>query len=264
LAKTYRFDGYNADVDRLTTKIQTYLAENHFDVAFSKDESDAVPVLFIQARKKGALRTASGTRRSIDITVKGTPDSFEVILGTGEWGNNLIVSAPLFVIPVIGITATAARLYSAKRFESHLWKKIKEIAELMRNSATTSKKDAVRSSDLTEYNCDYMEGYPGWETQVLGGKIILEKQPAETDRLIFKAPDGEQITIPASKIEKASIILRKKGIRENDLMLEITCKDKNGSTINPILNLADNIITDVLIGINEFVESDAQRISRVN
>jgi hypothetical protein len=263
LTKTHRFDGYNVDVNRLATKIQTHLAENHFDVAFSKDESQTISVLFIQAKKRGPLRTASGTRRSTNISIRGTPDAFEVTLGIGEWGNNLIVSAPLFVIPVIGITATAARLYTAKRFESNLWKKIKEFAELMRNSATSNTK-MPKLSPCTEYDCDYVEGYPGWETQVLGGKIILEKQPTETDRLIFRAPDGEQITIPASKIEKASIVLRKKGIHENDLMLEITCKDKSGNTINPVLNLADNIITSALIGINELVESDVQRQSRAN
>jgi hypothetical protein len=220
-------------------------------VAFSKDQAEPIPMFFIQAKKRGLLRTVAGTRRSIDISIKGTPDSFEAKIGIGEWGNNLIVSAPLFVIPVVGITATAARVYTTKRFEAKLWKYIKEQVELLRNTAVIDKK-TTKPRDKYEYDCDYMGGYPGWRSQVIGGKIILEKNSG-TDRLIFEAPDGEQITIPATKIEKAVIVSRKNG-SDNDLMVELTCKDKDGNTINPVLNLSDDVITGVLTGINEIID----------
>lgn len=250
MSKTQQFDDYNADLKRLATRIQTYLAEHHFEVAFSEDKTAPMSVFFIQAIKKGALRTATGTRRSTDISIRGKPDNFEIKIGTGEWGNNLIVSAPLFVIPVVGIAATAARMYSAKKFESNLRKHIKEQIELLRNTAVEEKK--VTRISGNQYNCDYVEGYPGWKGGVVGGKMILEKKEG-ADRLIFEAPDGEQITIPASKIEKAAIVLRKKGLGANDLLLEITCKDKNGETISPILNLSDDIITSALTEINQLV-----------
>jgi hypothetical protein len=116
-------------------------------------------------------------------------------------------------------------------------------------------KDA-KAVDQREFACDYVEGYPGWNAQVLGGKLILERQKSGVDRVIFVSSDGEQITIPATKIEKVSIISRKKGIGENDLLLEFTCADKNGSVITPIFNLSDDIITGVLAGINELVAED--------
>jgi len=258
MAKTQRFHDYNTDIERLAMRIETYLSENNFEVAFSKDQSTSILVFFIQARKLGVFRTAAGARRSTDIRIHGTPESFEVTVGTGQWGNNLIVSAPLFVVPVIGIVATVARLYTAKKFESNLWKYINEQANFLRNSAEPGKKEVAKTLDQREYKCDYIEGYPGWNSKSMDGKIILQKQKSGFDRIIFESTDGEQFTIPATKIEKATIISRKKGLDENDLMLEITCKDKNGNTINPILNLSDDIIAGVLAGINEFVAEDQQ------
>jgi len=258
MAKTQRFHDYNTDIERLATRIETYLSENNFEVAFSKEQTEPVSIFFIQARKLGVLRTASGARRSTDIRIHGSPENFEVTVGTGQWGNNLIVSAPLFVIPVIGIVATVARLYTAKKFENNLWKYIKEQANFLRNSAESNKKQVTKPLDNREYNCDYIEGYPGWNSQINDGKIILQKQKSGFDRIIFESPDGEQFTIPATKIEKAVIISRRKGIDENDLMLEITCRDKNGNPINPVLNLSDDIIAGVLAGINEFVAEDQQ------
>lgn len=246
MVKSQYFDEYDVDLERLASKIQAYLTEHNFEVASSQD-TRSIPKYFIQARKRGVLRTSAGIRRSIDIHIDGMPESFEIKIGTGEWGNNILVSAPLFVIPVVGIAATAARIYSAKKFESNLWKQIKAQVELLRN---TAKARAQTKPD--QYNCDYVEGYPGWRGTV-GGKMILEKKEGG-DRLIFEAQDGEQITIPAGKIEKAAIVLRKKGLKQNDLLLEITCKNKDGDVINPVLNFSDDTIALALSGINHLVE----------
>ncbi len=246
MVKSQYFDDYNVDLARLASKIQAYLTEHHFEVASSQDAKD-IPRYFIQARKRGILRTSAGIRRSTNISIDGIPDSFEIKIGTGEWGNNILVSAPLFVIPVVGIAATAARVYSAKKFESNLWKQIKAQVELLKN---TAKIKPYTKSD--QYNCDYIEGYPGWRS-IVGGKMILEKKE-NGDRLVFEAQDGEQITIPAGKIEKAAIVLRKKGLKENDLLLEITCKNKDGDTISPVLNFSDDTIALALSGINHLVE----------
>ncbi len=248
MTKLQQFDGYNIDISRLASKIQAYLTEQHFEVASSQDVESSVSAFFIQARKRGIIRTTTGIRRSTNITIKGTSENFEVRIGTGEWGNNILVSAPLFVIPVVGIAATAVRVYSAKKFESNLWKHIKSQIELLKN---TGKIEKPRTTS-NQYNCDYVEGYPGWRG-VVGGKMILEKKE-NGDRLIFEARDGEQITIPAGKIEKAAIILRKKGLGINDLLLEITCKDKNGDIISPVLNFSDDIIALAISGINCLVE----------
>lgn len=240
MAKTQRFDGYNTDLGHLASKIQSHLIEHHFDVAFSHDGE-----FFIQAAKRGILRTTTGTRRSIDIVISGTSEDFEVKIGSGEWGNNLLVSAPLFVIPVVGIAATAVRVYSAKKLESKLWRYIKSEAESLRNTAQFQKPRQL----LNQYDSDYIEGYPGWNKGVVGGKILLEKHQG-VERLIFEAPDGEQITIPVSKIQKASVVLGRKSLGQNDQLLEITCSDKDGNTIHPIFSLQNGLIADLLVQMN--------------
>ncbi len=255
MTKTHRFNGYHLDIERLATRIKTYLTENSFEVAFSKDQTLPVAWCFLQARKLGALRTAAGARRSTDISIRGSPDNFEVTVGTGEWGKNLITSAPLFVVPVIGIAATLTKIYTAKKFEDNLWKYIKEQASFLRDSAISNKK-TTKPLDQRQYECDYVEGYPGWDSQILGGKLVLERQKSGNDKIIFESPDFKKITIPASTVEKATIISKKKGFDEHDLMIEISCKDVKGRAVHPIFNLADDIIAGVLAGINELVAED--------
>jgi hypothetical protein len=239
MAKSQQYLDYFVDLWHLASKIQSYLIEHHFEVGFSHEKG-----YFIQAAKRGVLRTTTGTRRSIDITIKGTSDDFEVKISSGEWGNNLLVSAPLFVIPVVGIAATAARVYTAKKLESSLWKYIKSEIESLKNTAQSQRKTIQN-----QYDCDYIEGYPGWKS-VVGGKLVIE-QHNDKERLVFEAPDGEQITIPSSKILKASIVLGRKGLGQNDQLLEITCSDKDGNQIQPIFSLENGIIPEILIQMNK-------------
>lgn len=238
MAKTRHYDGCNVDLAHLTSKIQSYLIEHHFEVAFSHDSE-----YFIQAAKKGIIRTTTGTRRSVDIIIRGTPQSFEVKIGSGEWGNNILASAPLFVIPVVGIAATAARVYSAKKVESDIWKYVKSQIELLQNTNVIKPK-----SIENEYDSDYIEGYPGWNGTI-HGRLFLEKQQ-DKERLVFEASDGEQITIPSSKIQKASIVIGRKGPGQNDQLLEITCVDREGNTIHPIFGLSAGLISDFIVQMN--------------
>ncbi|HXG06250.1 MAG TPA: zinc ribbon domain-containing protein [Nitrososphaera sp.] len=262
MARTERYTNLDVDLERLATRIETYLQENKFEVAFSKDSSEPASWFFIQARKAGALRTAAGARRSIDITIRGQPDNFEVTIGTGEWGKNIITSAPLFVVPIVGISATLAKLYVAKKFEDGLWKYIRDQARFLEASASATARGAGPNApaagvDSRSYDCDYVEGYPGWNKQIEGGKLVLFREKGGKNRLVFKSGVGDQhektIVIPAQNIEEASIISRKKGLHEDDLMIQISCKDENGKRIRPVFNLNDDIIRGVLAGINEIV-----------
>ena len=66
--------------------------------------------------------------------------------------------------------------------------------------------------NLREYACDYIEGYPGWDFQTKGDKLLLERQKGGgKDRIIFRAPvdSSREIVIPAENISQASIISRK-------------------------------------------------------
>jgi hypothetical protein len=257
MAKTQRFSGDDTDLERLGTRVETYLQESKFEVAFSKDTSEPASWFFIQARKAGALRTVAGARRSTDITIRGSPDDFQVTIGTGEWGKNIITSAPLFIVPIVGITATLAKLYVAKRFEDSLWRYITDQVKFLNGSASSAKTQSTGARtgvDSRAYPCDYVEGYPGWKLKLEGGKLALIREKEGKNRLVFKSQDDEQqIVIPAQNIIQAAIISRKKGLHENDLMIQISCKDESGKSVKPVFNLNDDIIRGILAGINEIV-----------
>ncbi|HVX02597.1 MAG TPA: zinc-ribbon domain-containing protein [Nitrososphaera sp.] len=245
-----------------------YLQENGFEVAFSKDPTEPASWFFIQARKASALRTVAGARRSTDITINGSPGNFEVSIGTGEWGKNLVTSAPLFIVPVVGISATLVKLYTAKKFEDNLWKYIKDQSRFLADSALRASDESssgnpsgaaasVKKIDTRTYDCDYVEGYPGWDEQVLGGKLLLVREKGGKNRLAFQSPDSKEIAISSANVIEAHIIARKKGLNEDDLMIQMICKDaSSGKTIKPVFNLNDDIIRGVLAGINELVGED--------
>lgn len=258
MAKTERYTNLGVDLERLATRIETYLQENKFEIAFSKDQSEPASWFFIQARKAGALRTAAGARRSTDITIRGQPDDFQVTIGTGEWGKNIITSAPLFIVPIVGISATLAKLYVAKRFEDGLWKYIRDQARFLEGSSSTARatEESPVGTDSRSYDCDYVEGYPGWSRQIEGGKLVLIRERGGRNRVVFKTSDDKQIVIPAQDIAEASVISRKKGLHKDDLMIQISCKDENGRNVKPVFNLNDDIIRGVMAGIDELAGED--------
>lgn len=256
MTKTQQFFDCSLDINRLVTRITTYLQDHNFEVALSKDKKNPPTWGFIQARKNGTLRTAVGARRSMNISVNGTPDNIEITVGTGEWGKNFLSSAPLFVIPVIGIAATLTKFYTAKRFESNLWKYIKEQIIHLKDSCSINTEEYFTKSDFREYSCDYVGGYPGWSSPDLGGTLVLEHKRKEKHRVIFTSNNSKKIIISAEDIIKASIISRQEDLNEHDLMIEIVYIDKDGKIIYPVFNLNDTIITGVLAGINELVAED--------
>ncbi|MCS6767434.1 MAG: zinc ribbon domain-containing protein [Candidatus Nitrosocaldus sp.] len=253
MGKTERFTGLNVDLERLATRLQMYLQENGFEVAYSKDSTAPPSWFFIQARKVSTLRSIAGARRSTDITIKGKPDDFEVAISTGEWGKNMLSSAPLFIVPIVGITATVAKLYTAKSFESNLWKYIRDQTRFLSNSAVQV--ESRERLDKRSYDCDYIEGYPGWKDRVEGGKLVLERSRDGSNRIVFTSGKGE-IVIPAGSIEQAQIIARRKGLHEHDLMIQMVVKQDGGKSIKPVFNLRDDIIAGVLAGINELVSEE--------
>lgn len=257
MGKTETIANLNTDLGRLAIRVQTYLQENGFEVAFSKDQTEPASWFFIQARKVGALRTVAGARRSTDITIRGMPDKIEVSIGTGEWGKNLVTSAPLFIVPVVGITASLVKLYTAKKFEDNLWKFIRDQARFLSGSASkTVEPQTGTSVDSRAYDCDYIEGYPGWKTQVTGGKLVLFRERGGKNRIVFKSSDAKEIVIPAANITGASIISRKKGLGEDDLMIQLDCKGDGGKGMRLVLNVNDDIIRGIMAGIDELAGED--------
>ncbi|MEM2855757.1 MAG: zinc ribbon domain-containing protein [Candidatus Nitrosocaldaceae archaeon] len=249
MAKTEHFTNLNVDLERLATRIETYLQENEYEVAFSKDQTEPASWFFIQARKLSALRTVAGARRSIDIIIRGSPNDFSVNIGSGEWGKNMLASAPLFIVPLVGVTVTVAKLYAGKKAESNIWKFIKEQASYLANSAKN------KEHDLREYACDYVEGYPELKKSIEGGKLILERSSSGKNRIIFRGNSSE-IIIPAENVESAQIIAKRKGLHEDDLMIKVAYTDINDRKLKVVFNINDDIIRGVLGGIKELVGED--------
>lgn len=257
MGKTETISNLDTDLGRLATRVETYLQESGFEVAFSKDQTEPASWFFIQARKAGALRTVAGARRSTDITIRGAPDRFDVSIGTGEWGKNLISSAPLFIVPVVGITASLVKLYTAKRFEDNLWKFIRDQSNFLSGSGTKAVEPQTGTTvDSRAYDCDYIEGYPGWKTQVTGGKLVLFREKGGKNRIMFKSSGTQELVIPATNIMGASIISRKKGLHEDDLMIQLDCKGDGGKNMRLVFNLNDDIVRGVMAGIDELAGED--------
>jgi hypothetical protein len=247
MPKTEQIIGKNIELERLATRIENYLTENKFEVAFARDVSGESHTYLIQARKAGLLRTASGSRRSTDIKLSGTVNSFEVSVGTGEWGKNLATSAPLFVIPVVGIAATITKLYTAKKFDDNLWSYIKDQVKHLQDSHVKG-----MPSHTKEYSCDYVEGYAGWDKPIMGGKMVLEHQKGKSC-LIFKIGNEKGLKIPAQRIERAEIITKKTKFEKPDRMIQISFKDEQDKMYKPIFNFGDDVIRGVLAGMDELV-----------
>jgi hypothetical protein len=247
MPKTEKIIGKNIDLERVATRIENYLTENKFEVGFARDVSGESHTYLIQARKAGMLRTASGSRRSTDITLSGNPNSFEVSVGTGEWGKNLATSAPLFVIPVVGIAATITKLYTAKKFEDNLWSYLRDQAKHLQDTYLKG-----QQSQTKEYSCDYVEGYSGWNQPILGGKMVLEHRKGNSC-LVFKIGNAHGVKISANRIEKAEIITKKTKLKKPDRMIQITFKDEYGKSQKSIFNYSDDVIRGVLAGIDELV-----------
>lgn len=257
MGKTETITNLNTDLVRLATRVETYLQENGFEVAFSKDQTEPASWFFIQARKAGTLRTVAGARRSTDITIRGSPDRFDVSIGTGEWGKNLVTSAPLFIVPIVGISASLVKLYTAKRFEDNLWKFIRDQSRFLSGSATVEATPQPGVAlDSRAYDCDYIEGYPGWKTQVTGGKLVLFRERGGKNRIVFKSPDDQEITIPAADISGASVVSRKKGLHKDDQLIQLDCRDDSGRKLRLVFNVNDDIIRGIMAGIDELAGED--------
>ena len=278
MGKTITYIDKNMDLARLAERIHVFLQETGHEVAYSKDETGQATWFFIQARKISAMRTLAGMRRSMDISIKGKPNHFDIKLSTGEWGKNLISSAPLMVPALItglgtkdtnqtaslitmgvGVASLFAKMYTAKRAENNTWKYIKDQVKTLTNS---HKKEPVVEPmspiDSMEYDCDYIEGYPGWNNPVHGGKLILEIYRDNPNRLIFSSgQNSKKITIPANLIEEANLLEKGSGHRKNDKMIQLKCKkQKSSNTLYMVFNIGDNIILEAISGISEIVSDD--------
>ncbi len=114
----------------LAQRIVNFLQEHKYEVATSYDEKHKTWAL-IQARKQGTLRTVTGNRRALNVSMR-TKKAREctITIGSGEWGKNTILSAaPMMVFPVLGLMNFVGSAMSSKMSESDLWFYIESIAD---------------------------------------------------------------------------------------------------------------------------------------
>jgi hypothetical protein len=250
MAKSRTYSNRNVNLERLAQHIRFYLQENSFQIAVSGggasnlSQTHPSSSFLIQAIKKSALRSLTGTRRSTDIVIEGNPDDFTISVGTGEWGENLVTSAPLMIFPPVGIAATLAKLYLGKRFGDNLWQFIEEQINQLSN------KD-MDKADVFEvpYSVKYIQGYPGWNEEI-DGQLVLHKGNLE-HKIIFRVRNDErkEIHMPAAQVGSAEII----SSHENNLMIQLVCQDDSGIFISPVFDAGDDIVSGILYGINDLV-----------
>lgn len=130
--------------------------------------------------------------------------------------------------------------------------------------------------DWREYNCDYIEGLPGWSSQSKGGKLLIEVyknskkvknnnkgRKDRKDGMTFVAPNPGKKFIPAKKVLEGRIIARiNEGLEEekdeeedDDVMIELPWHE-NGNIVKPIFKVKEKTVREVLAGINELIRED--------
>ena len=139
MGKDERFVDFNVDLDKLASSIGDYAKKDGFTVRENSDPTPPRSWFQIQMTKKGLFRAAKGTRRSLDCLIKGHPEDFEVAMGTGDWGKNILSHTILGVITlgssllVMGI-AVGIGTATYKRAESTLWKQIRARIQELKNT----------------------------------------------------------------------------------------------------------------------------------
>ncbi len=114
----------------LAQRIVNFLQEHKYEVACSYDEKKKTWCM-IQARKQGALRTVTGNRRALNVSLR-TKKAKEctITIGSGEWGKNTILSAaPMMVFPVLGLMNFVGSAMSSKMSEADLWLFIQQTVD---------------------------------------------------------------------------------------------------------------------------------------
>jgi hypothetical protein len=122
-----KYTRLNVNLKRLSQKIVSYFERENFEVVFSTDANEPPLWYSIQARKNSTLKKIMGTRKSVEIVVRGEPDNFEVSLMTNEKRKNLmstvISTSPIGIATLGGATivAVGTNLYARKRFINTIW-----------------------------------------------------------------------------------------------------------------------------------------------
>jgi len=127
LGKEGIFNNKNVDLKKLAKLIEKFFQGDNFsEVRLLEDPNGSW--YEVQARKTGMLRTLTSSRKSLHVAIKGSPDSFAVHVGVGEWGANLAAAA------LFNPTVSLMGMGLNRRFTGKLWNFVKDSIDSLENS----------------------------------------------------------------------------------------------------------------------------------
>jgi hypothetical protein len=129
MGKIRKYQNMPISAPELASRIVNYLQARKYEVAYSYDEVKKTWCL-IHARKTGKLRTVTGNRRALTVSLTTKKArACSITIGTGDWGKNTIVSAiPMVVFPIVGFMNFVGSAASSKASEGDLWLYIESLA----------------------------------------------------------------------------------------------------------------------------------------
>ena len=134
----------NIDLKKLAEKMVDFFYADGFTEVRQEESADKTQYV-VQAKKAGALRTLSSTRKVITIVIRGNPNDFQVEVGTGEWGKGIAMAVVLTgLIGVVGLGFNAA-------FREKVWTEIRlAIKSLEDTTPTRSNARSISKEDVLE------------------------------------------------------------------------------------------------------------------
>jgi hypothetical protein len=122
LPKTVSYTGRNVELQRLAKAIEDFSETNGFETGVYKDESSPSTWFQIQLTKTGKGRTVIGARRCLDVVIRGQPGNFDVAIGSGEWGKNIMASLIVGTLTLgAGLLWAGGSAATYRLFEDKLW-----------------------------------------------------------------------------------------------------------------------------------------------
>lgn len=141
LSKTVSYTERGVDLQKLANAIEDFSEANGFETRTYEDESSPSTWFQIQSMKTGKGRTAVGARRCLDVVIRGQPDNFDVAIGSGDWGKNIMASLIVGTLTLgAGLLWAGASAVAYRLFEDKLWEYINvQVGSLTDTAAARSK-----------------------------------------------------------------------------------------------------------------------------
>jgi len=193
LGKEGIFNNKNIDLKKLAKLIEKFFQGDNFsEVRLLEDPNGSW--YEVQARKTGMLRTLTSSRKSLHVAIKGSPDSFAVHVGVGEWGANLAAAA------LFNPTVSLMGMGLNRRFTGKLWNFVKDSIDSLENSYQKPKeitepkvddsllilKRRLALGEITKEEFEELSSMLGHEESVDEEKAVEEKsEPQATVRIIY-------------------------------------------------------------------------------